>query len=177
MKSYKQLLVGASALFLLSLSTIARADDDHSNGHSNVACPVGLVSGMTLGDEFGADVAANTRRIVKRYNVRTMFGVNQLFATGSITSPYALGQIANVLNDYEVTDGMVNGKDFQIIAVVHGPGGKMLLNDDTVNPFKAQVEALMARGVTFYFCENTVRGLIRQVCFSRVMLRPASSRV
>ena len=37
----------------------------------------------------------------------------------------------------------------------------MLLNDGTMNPFKAQVEALMARGVTFYLCENTVRGLIK----------------
>ncbi len=158
MKSYK-LLGSGLAIILFSLSSIARADSDHE--HSNQACPVGLVKGLTLVDEFGAEAAANTRCIKKRHDVRTMFGVNELYASGSTTSPYALNQINNVLNDYEITDGMVEGKDFRIIAVVHGPGGKMLLSDSAVNPFKVQVEGLIARGVTFYFCENTVRGLMR----------------
>lgn len=156
MKTYR-LLGGALAILLLSLSSIARAQEDRSN----TACPVGLVSGLTLADEFGPDVAANTRCIEKRHEVKTMFGVNEFYASGSTTSPYALNQIKNVLNDYEITDGMVQGRDFQIIAVVHGAGGRLLLNDGTINPFKAQVEDLMARGVTFYFCENTVRGFIR----------------
>lgn len=156
MKTYK-LLGGALAVLLLSLSSIARAQEDQSN----TACPVGLVSGLTLADEFGPDVAANTRCIEKRHEVKTMFGVNEFYASGSTTSPYALNQIKNVLNDYEITDGMVQGRDFQIIAVVHGAGGRLLLNDGTINPFKTQVEDLMARGVTFYFCENTVRGFIR----------------
>lgn len=164
MKNSK-LLCSTLAILLFSLTSMtARADDQSADDHSNVACPVGLVSGKTLTDEFGADVAANTRCIKKRHNVKTMFPIGQLYAFGTTaitTGPYALNQMMNVINDYEITDGMRQGEDYRIIAVVHGPGGRMLLNDPNVNPFKAQVQALMAKGVTFYFCENTVRGLIR----------------
>lgn len=156
MKTYK-LLGSVLAILLFSLSSVSRADDESSN----TACPVGLVSGLTLADEFGPEVAANTRCIEKRHEVKTMFGVNEFYASGSTTQPYALNQIQNVLNDYEITAGMVEGRDFKIIAVVHGPGGRLLLNDGSINPFKAQVEHLMAQGVVFYFCENTVRGFIR----------------
>jgi intracellular sulfur oxidation DsrE/DsrF family protein len=160
MKNYK-LLSSTLAILVLSLtSMIARAD----NSNSNEACPVGLVSGITLANEFGIDVANNTRCIKKRHDVKTMFAIGQLYAFGATaitTGPYALNQIANVINDYEITDGMTQGKDYQIIAVVHGPGGKMLLNDPAVNPFRDQVASLIAKGVTFYFCENTVRGLMR----------------
>ncbi len=157
-RNYYKLLGSVFAALLLSVSLTARADE---SVNSDNACPVGLVSGLTLTQEFGAAVAANTRCIQKRHNVKTMFALNEFYALGSTTQPYGLVQINNVLNDYEVTAGMVEGRDFQIIAVVHGPGGRMLLNDGTMNPFKAQVEALMARGVTFYLCENTVRGLIK----------------
>lgn len=158
-----KLLCSTLTILAFSLaSVVAHADDQ--DDHSNNACPVGLVSGMTLTAEFGADVAANTRCIKKRHHVKTMFAIGQLYAFGPsaiTTGPYALNQMANVISDYEITDGMTQGKDYQIIAVVHGPGGKMLLNDPAVNPFKAQVEKLIAKGVTFYFCENTVRGLVK----------------
>jgi intracellular sulfur oxidation DsrE/DsrF family protein len=179
MKNSK-LLCSTLAILLFGLTSMtARADDQSADDHSNVACPVGLVSGKTLTDEFGADVAANTRCIKKRHNVKTMFPIGQLYAFGPTaitTGPYALNQMLNVINDYETTDGMKQGQDYQIIAVVHGAGGKMLLNNSgpaakntctdpsnpstCANPFKAKVEALMAQGVTFYFCENTVRGLM-----------------
>jgi intracellular sulfur oxidation DsrE/DsrF family protein len=183
MKMSKMVGVITVSAVLLGLTSIARADNMDADEHSNVACPVGLVSGLTLTDEFGAEVAANTRCIKKRHNVKTMFAIGQLYAfntnaSGAVVAsgPYALNQIKNVISDYEITDGMTQGQDYQIIAVVHGPGGKMLLNNSgpaakntcadptnpstCANPFKAQVEALMAKGVTFYFCENTVRGLM-----------------
>ena len=152
------------AVLLFSLSSTVQAADSHSrtaDEHADVACPVGLVSGLTLSEEFGPVVAANTRCIQKRHHVRTMFAIDQFYAPGSTTQPYALHQMQNVINDYEITDGMVEGRDFRIIAVVHSKGGMLLLNDGTINPFKAQVEHLMSEGVTFYFCENTVRGFIR----------------
>lgn len=156
MKAYK-LLGSGLAILLFSVSSVSRAADEESN----TACPVGLVSGLTLADEFGPEVAANTRCIKQRHNVKTMFGVNEFHASGSTTQPYALNQINNVLNDYEITAGMVEGRDFKIIAVVHGAGGRLLLNDESLNPFRQKVIDLMNRGVTFYFCENTVRGFIR----------------
>ncbi|MEJ2643540.1 MAG: hypothetical protein P8180_01190 [Gammaproteobacteria bacterium] len=151
-----KLFGSALAILLFSLSSNSQAADEHSN----VACPVGLVSGLTLTDEFGAVAAANTRCIKKRHHVRTMFAIDQFYATGSTTQPYALHQMQNVYNDYTITDGMTEGRDFKMIAVVHSMGGMLLLNDGTINPFKAQVEHLMSEGVTFYMCENTVRGFI-----------------
>jgi intracellular sulfur oxidation DsrE/DsrF family protein len=159
---------------LLGLTSMARADSGDESNNSNVACPVGLVSGMTLTDEFGADAAANTRCIKKRHEVKLVFQINNFCESedtpnASCTAAYALNQMTNVLNDYDITDGMVAGRDYNVIAVVHGPGGRLLVKDGYVGPngvanqnqFQSQVQGLMARGVTFYFCENTVRGLMK----------------
>ena len=148
----------ATVMLLFSASSYTYADDsaDHK---SNDACPVGLVSGMTLVQEFGQYAADNTRCIKVRHNVKTLFAINNF--ENSPGSPYALNQMQNVYNDYTITDGMVRGKDFSMIAIVHGPGGKLLLNDPTLNPYIDKVTNLMKEGVTFYFCENTVRGFIK----------------
>lgn len=154
-----KLLGSLLAILLFVISSVSRADS--TEAESNTACPVGLVSGLTLTEEFGQAVADNTRCIKVRHNVKTLFAIDEEFASPGSTAPYALNQINNVLNDYTITAGMTEGKDFKIIAIVHSKGGMLLLNDPTLNPFIDQVKALMARGVTFYFCENTVRGFIR----------------
>ena len=76
----------------------------------------------------------------------------------SCANPYALGNIRNILDDYEITHGMKAGRDYEVVAVLHGSGGRLALKG---NPFASQVEQLMARGVKFYFCQNTTRGFIR----------------
>jgi intracellular sulfur oxidation DsrE/DsrF family protein len=160
MKSYK-LFGTALVMFALGVSPYSYADSDHSNNDvhaSNIACPVGLVRGLSLTDEFGAVVAANTRCLKVRHNVKTLFAIDQ-FET-SPGSPYALNQMQNVYNDYTITNGMTPGKDFKMVAIVHSKGGMLLLNDPTINPYIDKVKNLMAEGVTFYFCENTVRGFI-----------------
>ncbi len=50
---------------------------------------------------------------------------------------------------------MKEGRDFHIIAVVHGLGGAMMLNNSAINPFISEVEALQARGVHFYLRKAT----------------------
>jgi intracellular sulfur oxidation DsrE/DsrF family protein len=165
MKMSKMVSAVSMAVAIVGLTSVAHASD--------VTCPVGLVSGLTLSYEFGDAVAADTRCIQKRHEVKTMFAINQFTTNdedkpaspdgtgGSISGgPYALNQIQNVYNDYTITAGM-SPKDFSMIAVVHGGGGFLLLNDPNINPFIAKVKNLMAEGVQFYFCENTVRGFMR----------------
>lgn len=160
-KSYK-LFSSLLALSLLSASPISHA----APGDSNVTCPVGLVSGMDLTTEFGAAVAADTRCIHRRHNVKNMFAIDAYTTDdedplGVHSGPYALHQLQNVYNDYTITAGMTPGKDFSLIAVVHGGGGRLLLSDPSENNYIDLVKHLMDEGVKFYFCENTVRGFIR----------------
>lgn len=152
-----RMLLGVAALTLLfSASSYSYAGTPATE--SDVACPAGLVNGLSLTDEFGPVVAANTRCLKTRHNVKTMFAIDQ-FET-SPGHPYALHQMLNVYKDYTITNGMVPGRDFSMIAVVHSKGGFLLLNDPTRNPYIDLVKELMKDGVTFYFCENTVRGFI-----------------
>jgi len=138
----------------------------------NNECPVGLVKGLTLNDEFGPGTQELTRCIQKRNQVKMVVQIFQRCANGATTcaSPYALGNISKILDDYEITHGMTPGKDYEVVAVLHGSGGLMALKDTSYNgagqlvssrnPFEGQVKALMERGVKFYFCQNTTRGYI-----------------
>ncbi len=155
------------ALVAFTLPTIARADSSDSKGAEQ--CPVGLVSGLTLDQEFGPGASMITRCIKKRRHVRVVFQINRFCADSTVdnatmspfkstcTSPYALGQMMNVINDYEITDGM-KPSDFKMVAVAYGKGGFLLLKG---NPFQSQIQALMKDGVHFYFCQNTARGFMK----------------
>lgn len=67
---------------------------------------------------------------------------------------------------------MYPGKELEVVALVHGEGNHIVLKDgyrfvDTVkgevtieNPFQSDVEALMARGVKFLFCQNAARNFM-----------------
>ena len=168
----------------------------HAGGASNNTCPVGVLDGSpgdatdTLDLEFGPGTSELTRCLERRHNVKVVIQVNQFCRdtwnkagdrVRKITDcdpgrAYALGNIKNMLNDYEITHGMRPGKDFEVVAVVHSGGGDLVLQDgytfdDTVgnppkgdvtisNPFQGDVEGLMDRGVRFLFCQNTTRGFI-----------------
>lgn len=85
--------------------------------------------------------------------------------------PYALGNLMNMLKDYEITNG-VDPEDIDIKVIVHSGGGFLMLNDEGYdgngnyltgrNQFQGKVEALMDMGVRFYFCQNTTRGFIKK---------------
>lgn len=126
----------------------------------NNECPVGQVNGLSLDDEFGPGSQELTQCLKKRHDVKMVVQIFQFCANGAATctSPYALGNISNILDDYEITHGMLAGRDYKVVAVLHGSGGKMALKS---NPFAGKVKELMARGVKFYFCQNTTRGFIR----------------
>jgi intracellular sulfur oxidation DsrE/DsrF family protein len=157
---------------LVAMPVLAH-DDDHKKKGNN-ECPVGLVSGMSMDDEFGPGSQTLTNCIKKRHDVKMVVQINQ-FCTNTANcagSPYGLGNIRNILDDYEVTHGMKPGKDYEMVVVLHSPGGRMALKDvglnaDGVevsgrNPFEGTIKGLMARGVKFYFCQNTTRAFLNQ---------------
>ena len=129
----------------------------------NNECPVGLVSGLTLDQEFWPGASLITHCVQKRHDVRVLFQIDRFcwdptMSNAACTGAYALGNMKNVIDDYEITSGMVRGRDYKMIAVVYGSGGLMLRKG---NKFESKVKALMAEGVKFYFCQNTARAFIK----------------
>ena len=175
----------------LAFSGVASAEEEDAGGASNNECPVGLVNnGMTLDDEFGYLTSELTKCLDRRHNVKVVMQINKpcrdsYVVDGKVTNTvaackrngvnepdfgrsYALGNINNMIKDYEITHGMVVGKDYEIAAIVHSGGGYLLLKDGgdngkggtNSNKFEPEVKNLMDRGVKFYFCQNTTRGFV-----------------
>jgi intracellular sulfur oxidation DsrE/DsrF family protein len=157
---FRNTLLLFSTLFLMMSANQALADRGGNN-----ECPVGLVSGMTLDDEFGPGSGDLTQCLKKRHRVKVVIQVNQF------TRAYALGNMSNMIKDYEITHGMKPGRDYEMVAVVHSGGGGLILKNDGYdgngnpvsgrNQFQGAVETLISQGVKFYFCQNTTRGMIR----------------
>ena len=127
----------------------------------NIKCPVNLINGLTLDDEFGAGTAAITRCLVKD-DIKVVYQINKFCNDATCTRAYALGNILNAIQDYEITHGM-SRRNYRIAAVVHSDGANIILNNDGLpagsprNPFETQVKNLIEQGVQFYFCQNTAR--------------------
>jgi intracellular sulfur oxidation DsrE/DsrF family protein len=189
-------LVLTASVSGLSFTSLANAA-----GGGNNECPVGVLPGKpgvpetTLDLEFGSDTSNLTTCLNRRHNVKVVMQINKacrdsyVDADGNVKNTvgacrgsldpdtidfgrsYALGNINNMINDYEITYGMVAGRDYEIVAVVHSGGGNLLLKDESYNgagglvtgrnKFQQEVMNLMDRGVKFYFCQNTTRGFIR----------------
>jgi len=151
------LTLGALLVGLVSMPVLA-------DKGGNTECPVGEVSGMSLDAEFGPGTEALTKCIKKRHQVKMVVQLNQ-------GNGYGLNNITNIIDDYEITHGMVRGRDYKIVAVLHGPGGMMALKDKVTingsgqevhrNAFEGAIKALMDKGVKFYFCQNTTRAYLR----------------
>ena len=187
----------AACVSALAFSSVASAEEEDPGGASNNECPVGVLPGRpgepdtTMDMEFGPGTSDLTRCLDRRHNVKVVMQINKPCRDSWVDGDavknnvakckrgdgeldfgrsYALGNINNMIKDYEITHGMVVGKDYEIAAIVHSGGGYLLLKDsgydgdgkfvEQRNKFQPEVEDLMARGVKFYFCQNTTRGFI-----------------
>lgn len=117
-------------------------------------CPVGLVSGLTLDEEFGPGTSEVTRCLSRTHKVKVVYNVNRPCSGDGCAKPYALGNIQNAINDYEITHAMEPGRDYEIVAVAYAGGSDLMLKG---NLYEDKVKALMAQGVRFYLCQNTSR--------------------
>lgn len=135
-------IFGLMLMLGLSMNTTAvMADDDDDD---NQACPVGLVSGQTIDQEFGTGINAITRCVENRKKIKVVMQVNQACRDTSIVDGalrnhadkcgtsrgYGIAQMRNMILDWVVTHGIpVDKLDLNII--VHGPGATMLLKNPT----------------------------------------------
>lgn len=171
-------------IFGLSLNTqVVLADDDND---SDEACPVGLVKGLTLDDEFGAGTSEITKCLENRKRIKLVMQVNKACRDTTVISTntgyalenharscrdnrgYGIAQMKNMFADYTITHG-IPAKKLDLNIIVHGGGGTMLLNTPW-NKLKPAVMDLMAKGVKFYFCQNTVRGMAGNMNISPAQL-------
>jgi intracellular sulfur oxidation DsrE/DsrF family protein len=146
-------------LFLLPL-TNAMA------GYDKDQCPVGLVTGMTLDQEFGPGSAEITNCLEQRKEVKLVIQANQFcmdnVSNAECTRPYALLNLTKMIEDFEITHGMKPGRDYEMAVIAHTKGGPLMLKDESNNQFKNKVEALMQQGIKFYLCQNATRSMINK---------------
>ena len=140
----------AACVSALAFSGVASAEEKDRGGASNNECPVGLVNDKTFDEEFGYGTSDLTRCLDRRHNVKVVMQINKPCRDSWVDGDavknnvakckrgngeldfgrsYALGNINNMIKDYEITHGMVVGKDYEIAAIVHSGGGYLLLKD------------------------------------------------
>ncbi|MGA1824031.1 MAG: DsrE family protein [bacterium] len=126
----------------------------------STGCPIGLLTGLTLDEEFGPGASEITKCLTFKYNIKALVQINKFEARPG--RPYALGNIASMINDYEITHGTGN---YKIVAVVHDSGATLMLNRFAAIPnplavdniYQDVVEDLIAKGVEFFLCQNSSR--------------------
>jgi len=144
---------------------------------------------IDLNDEFGAGTTTITRCLSDQNKPKVVMQINlacrDSYVDGDVVKndvghcasnrAYALGNITNMIADYEGSHGIDN---WEIVAVVHSGGWGMLVKDGYTftnrlgegggtpgvktlsNQFQSQLEDLIGEGVRFLFCQNTTRGMI-----------------
>ena len=162
---------------LISVPAMAHDDDDKDNGE----CIVGKVKGMSLADEFGANAPNITRCLKETDKVKLVMQINKACRDTTILNGklenharscgasrgYGIAQLKNMIADYKITHDMQADK-IDLRVVVHGGGGSMMLKGS--NNLRPALEALIADGVKFYFCMNTVRGMAKKMTAARMAM-------
>jgi len=150
-------------LAVLGLATnLAFAQGDRAPG--NTVCPVDQQASMD--GEFGAGTSAITACNVHRDHIRVAISMGSGTLNPKKPINQVLVNVSNMVANYQTFYGLSAGDDgYQIAVVAHFQGGKTLLNDEaynrlfgTNNPATATVQTLMAQGVHFIMCQNTMRG-------------------
>lgn len=136
-------LLGLFLILGLSVNAqVVLADDDNDDQ----ACPVGLVTGLTLDEEFGTGVSTITRCIENRKEIKMVMQVNKACrdtlqkadslamdnhaSTCGTGRGYGIAQMRNMIKDWVITHGM-KAKKLDLNIIVHGGGGTMLLRNPT----------------------------------------------
>ena len=160
----------AIATLMLALSLIsfqASADDTNSQSFWNTDhCKNSKWTDangnpISIEEKFGPGSMAVTRCLSETRQVKVLYQINQECKNAKCDAPYAVGNIVNHINDFEITHGM-DSDDYEIVVIVHSAGWKLVLDNNAVekhatnNPFQSAMEDLVARdNVKVLFCQNT----------------------
>jgi intracellular sulfur oxidation DsrE/DsrF family protein len=153
------ILIGGVLLSLTSINAFAHGGDgrDGNNSKNCVGTPFTQPDGnpLSFDEKFGAGTLDATRCLANNRKVKALYQINTLCKNSDCKAPYAIGNIKNAIKDYQMTHGMTPD-DYQIAVIVHSAGWKLVLNDADTNPFKADMEWLVAQpSVKVMFCLNT----------------------
>lgn len=114
--------------------------------------------------QFGAGSSAITDCLQVRKDIKTVMAIN----SSSLHKSGIGQQIANVknyVNDLE-TYGLSLNNEFRVNSIGYGAGARWMLTDEAYNRSfgttagnvsRATVQNLLAKGVTFYMCQNTMK--------------------
>lgn len=146
-------------------------DRDDDVKRCPVASPYTDASGNTLSftDMFGAGVIERMNCLQKREKVKVVMQINAF--VDSKGRPIGIRNLPNMIKDYEITNGMERGEDYEIALVIHGGGLFFALDPNATNPHPMSamtantvwngksmdqwIKAMQAQGVKVYFCLNT----------------------
>lgn len=156
----------------MCFGTTAYADDQKDKNRYDTTCPqivVDKVDSTTYvdagGTGFGPDASGNSASTLTTcLGVRERISIVAAINSDAINGASGYGQqiknIENIVNDYESNYGMVSGDDFQLVAVGYGQGLKWLADDGVAGDtaLEASIKRLIAKGVRFYACQNTMKG-------------------
>ena len=171
MKFYR---IAIAALSMSLIAAPAFADDDDDQGENgsflnteNCVASKWKDAGentISIDDKFGAGSIDVTRCLSKTTNAKVLYQINTECKNAACGAAYAIGNIINHINDYEITHGM-SSDDYEIVVIVHSAGWKLILDNNSMdkhsadNPFQSAMEGLIARdSVKVFFCQNTANG-------------------
>lgn len=153
---YRKLLL---ATLVMGMSTAWAGDN-----RSSATCPPNAQAAMD--SQFGAGTSANTTCLSVRHNIKAAVNLSTTAVNAKTGISQTLTNVSNMVENYEDMYGLAVKKDYQIVTIAHGAGARYLLSDEaynrtytvaTGNPSRAALEALMAKGVVVYMCQNTMR--------------------
>ncbi|MGA1865304.1 MAG: hypothetical protein ACMUHX_09600 [bacterium] len=115
-------------------------------------CPVGLVTGLTLDEEFGPGASQITRCLIFTYGIKVVYRLDNMEYTPGTPITRT---IETAIDDYTITHGTT---DFKMVGIIHSAGLPLALNRNAATPHpqaiyndqQPVIEALMAKGVKFY---------------------------
>ena len=181
-------VLGFALVGMIGINQSVMADDDNDDDKN--ACPAGLFvrdaggNLMTIDDEFGAGTNAITSCLKKRKKIKVIMQVNKSCRDTAVVPDgagfkvknhpttcdpgrgYGIAQMKAMIRDWTISNG-INPKRLDLNIIVHGGGGWLMMKDIPGHPafankFEQDVKDLMASGVKFYFCQNTMRGFIKR---------------
>lgn len=131
---------------------------------TTATCPTAAQTAMNT--EFGSGTSTITTCITVRDNIKTAINLGTSALNPKSGVSQIINNVNNMIQNYEGMYGLKLNDDYRITVVAHGPGGRFLLTDEaynrtfsvtTGNPSRAAMEALIAKGIPIYMCQNTMR--------------------
>jgi intracellular sulfur oxidation DsrE/DsrF family protein len=127
-------------------------------------CPSDAI--LQMDSQFGYGTSDITTCLQKRTNVKNAIAWNSKQLNKSGVAQQAR-ITKNLIMNYENTYDMKFKKDYKLLVVAYGAGGRWLLSDEaynrtynvnTGNPTRGLAEQLIAKGIPLLMCQNTIPG-------------------